>query len=64
MISGNKKELIVLLTRYNSRSFIESIIALLDNEFEINQILQFVKNNPEATKTDIHEKIISIKYKK
>ena len=62
MISENKKKLIFLLARYNSWKFIESIIALLDTEPEIEHILQFVTNNPEASKTDIHEEIIKMKY--
>ena len=34
VISENKKKLISLLTRYDSRKFIESIIAILDSEEE------------------------------
>lgn len=62
MINTKRKQLIVLLTRYNSRKFIESIIALLDTEEEIDQVIQFIIDNPDVTKTDIHEKIIKMRF--
>ena len=61
MISENKKKLISLLTRYDSRKFIESIIAILDSEEEVSRLLRFVEDNPDATKTDVHEEVIKIK---
>ena len=62
MVSENKKNLILLLTKYNSRKFIESTVALLDNEEEIEHILQFINKNSKVSKTDIHEEIINMKF--
>ena len=62
--SENQKKLIGLLMKYGSKKFIESIVALLDSEEEIIRIVQFVENNSDATKTDIHEEIIRMKYRK
>ena len=64
MISENKKKLISILMRYNSKKFIESVIALLDTESEVEQLLYFVEKNKMATKTDVHEKIINLKFAK
>ena len=62
VISESKKELISILTRYNSKKFIESIIAILDDENQVEKVLRFVKENKDATKTDIHEFIVNLKF--
>lgn len=64
IVSENQKKLIRLLMKYGSKKFIESIVALLDSEEEIIRIIRFVENNSDATKTDIHEEIIQMKYRK
>lgn len=64
IISENKRKLISILVRYDSRKFIERIIALLDTEEEAEHVLKFVENNITASKTDIHEFIIRMKYNK
>lgn len=64
MISENRKKLISELVKYKSKKYIESVICLLDTEDEVEKILHFVIANPKASKTDIHEEIIKLKFSK
>lgn len=57
-ISENKMKLIGELVRYNSRQFIESVIALLDTEEDVSCLLAYIQEHPALTKTDIYEFII------
>lgn len=57
----NLEKLIVLLMKYNSKTFIESVVALLDTEEEIFHLIHFLEDNPYATETDIYEEIIRLK---